>query len=424
LRREGGFFTDLDWLVVFIYFILVALGWFNIFASVYDPVANQSILDMTLNSGRQLIFIGVALVPILVILLLDFRIYESFAPLFYGLMILLLAGVLIFGKEVNGAKAWFEVGAFRFQPAEFTKMATALILARFVSGTGVKLTDLSSQLKALLIIGLPIGLIMLQPDFGSVIIFSSLIIPMYREGFPSIYLILALIVGVLFVLTLLVPQNYILIGIGAVTVITATMQLKKPKRIIPIALIAIGVTGFVLATDFLLNEVVAEYQRKRVEAIFRPELVDPMNEGWNLEQSKIAIGSGGFTGKGFLEGTQTKFGYVPEQSTDFIFSTLAEEHGWLGSAVVIILFITLVMRLVFIAERQKSKFARFYGYSVASIIFFHFTINIAMTIGLFPVVGIPLPFFSYGGSSLWSFTIMLFVLLKIDMHRAQVLSRH
>ncbi|MBO6494984.1 MAG: rod shape-determining protein RodA [Roseivirga sp.] len=424
MRREGGFFTDLDWLVVFIYFILVALGWFNIFASVYDPVANQSILDMTLNSGRQLIFIGVALVPILVILLLDFRIYESFAPLFYGLMILLLAGVLIFGKEVNGAKAWFEVGAFRFQPAEFTKMATALILARFVSGTGVKLTDLSSQLKALLIIGLPIGLIMLQPDFGSVIIFSSLIIPMYREGFPSIYLILALIIGVLFVLTLLVPQNYILIGIGAVTVIAATMQLKKPKRIIPIALIAIGVTGFVLATDFLLNEVVAEYQRKRVEAIFRPELVDPMNEGWNLEQSKIAIGSGGFTGKGFLEGTQTKFGYVPEQSTDFIFSTLAEEHGWLGSAVVIILFITLVMRLVFIAERQKSKFARFYGYSVASIIFFHFTINIAMTIGLFPVVGIPLPFFSYGGSSLWSFTIMLFVLLKIDMHRAQVLSRH
>ncbi|KYG78161.1 rod shape-determining protein RodA [Roseivirga spongicola] len=424
MRREGGFFTDLDWLVVFIYFILVALGWFNIFASVYDPVANQSILDMTLNSGRQLIFIGVALVPILVILLLDFRIYESFAPLFYGLMILLLAGVLIFGKEVNGAKAWFEVGAFRFQPAEFTKMATALILARFVSGTGVKLTDLSSQLKALLIIGLPIGLIMLQPDFGSVIIFSSLIIPMYREGFPSIYLILALIVSVLFVLTLLVPQNYILIGIGAVTVIAATMQLKKPKRIIPIALIAIGVTGFVLATDFLLNEVVAEYQRKRVEAIFRPELVDPMNEGWNLEQSKIAIGSGGFTGKGFLEGTQTKFGYVPEQSTDFIFSTLAEEHGWLGSAVVIILFITLVMRLVFIAERQKSKFARFYGYSVAAIIFFHFTINIAMTIGLFPVVGIPLPFFSYGGSSLWSFTIMLFVLLKIDMHRAQVLSRH
>ena len=424
MRREGGFFTDLDWLVVFIYFILVALGWFNIFASVYDPVANQSILDMTLNSGRQLIFIGVALVPILVILLLDFRIYESFAPLFYGLMILLLAGVLIFGKEVNGAKAWFEVGAFRFQPAEFTKMATALILARFVSGTGVKLTDLSAQLKALLIIGLPIGLIMLQPDFGSVIIFSSLIIPMYREGFPSIYLILALIVGVLFVLTLLVPQNNILIGIGAVTVIAATMQLKKPKRIIPIALIAIGVTGFVLATDFLLNEVVAEYQRKRVEAILRPELVDPMNEGWNLEQSKIAIGSGGFTGKGFLEGTQTKFGYVPEQSTDFIFSTLAEEHGWLGSAVVIILFITLVMRLVFIAERQKSKFARFYGYSVASIIFFHFTINIAMTIGLFPVVGIPLPFFSYGGSSLWSFTIMLFVLLKIDMHRAQVLSRH
>ncbi|NVK85405.1 MAG: rod shape-determining protein RodA [Cytophagia bacterium] len=424
MRREGGFFTDLDWLVVFIYFILVALGWFNIFASVYDPVADQSILDISLNSGRQLIFIGVALVPILVILLLDFRIYESFAPIYYGLMILLLAGVLIFGREVNGAKAWFEIGSFRLQPAEFTKMATALLLARFVSSTGVKLSDFSSQIKAFLILALPIGLIMLQPDFGSVIIYASLVIPMYREGFPSIYLILGFTIGVLFILTLLVPENYIFIGIGTVTFIAAVMQWKRPKRLIPVALIAIVVTGFVMATDFILNEVIYEYQRKRVEAIFRPELVDPQAEGWNLEQSKIAIGSGGFSGKGFLEGTQTKFGYVPEQSTDFIFSTLAEEHGWLGSAVMIFLFLALILRIVFIAERQKSKFARFYGYSVASIIFFHFTINIAMTIGLFPVVGIPLPFFSYGGSSLWSFTIMLFVLLKIDMHRAQVLSRH
>lgn len=423
MRREGGFFTDLDWLVVFIYFILVALGWFNIFASVYDPVAKQSILDLSLNSGRQLIFIGVALVPILVILLLDFRIYESFSPIYYGLMIILLVGVVIFGKEVNGAKAWFEIGAFRFQPAEFTKMATALLLARFVSSTGVKLSDFSSQIKAFLILGLPIGLIMLQPDFGSVIIYASLIIPMYREGFPSIYLILGLIIGVLFILTLLIPENYIFIGIGTVTFIAAVMQWKRPKRLIPVALIAILITGFVMATDFILNEVIYEYQRKRVEAIFRPELVDPQAEGWNLEQSKIAIGSGGFSGKGFLEGTQTKFGYVPEQSTDFIFSTLAEEHGWLGSAVMIFLFLALILRIVFIAERQKSKFARFYGYSVASIIFFHFTINIAMTIGLFPVVGIPLPFFSYGGSSLWSFTIMIFVLLKIDMHRAQVLSR-
>lgn len=424
MRREGGFFTDLDWLVVFIYFILVALGWFNIFASVYDPVADQSILDISLNSGRQLIFIGVALVPILVILLLDFRIYESFAPIYYGLMILLLAGVLIFGREVNGAKAWFEIGSFRLQPAEFTKMATALLLARFVSSTGVKLSDFSSQIKAFLILALPIGLIMLQPDFGSVIIYASLVIPMYREGFPSIYLILGFTIGVLFILTLLVPENYIFIGIGTVTFIAAIMQWKRPKRLIPVALIAIVVTGFVMATDFILNEVIYEYQRKRVEAIFRPELVDPQAEGWNLEQSKIAIGSGGFSGKGFLEGTQTKFGYVPEQSTDFIFSTLAEEHGWLGSAVMIFLFLALILRIIFIAERQKSKFARFYGYSVASIIFFHFTINIAMTIGLFPVVGIPLPFFSYGGSSLWSFTIMLFVLLKIDMHRAQVLSRH
>lgn len=424
MRRQGGLFGDLDWLVVFLYLILVTLGWFNIFASVYDPVQDQSIFDLSLNSGKQLLFIGSSVVLITIILLLDFRIYESFAPILYGIMLVLLVGVLIFGREINGAKAWFDFGVFRFQPAEFTKLATALFLAKFISKTNVKLTDFSSQLKALAILLIPMGLIQLQPDFGSVMVFSALLIPLYREGFPAIYLILGITIGVLFILTLLVPQNFIFIGIGGVTLLGILFQIKKPKKWIPIILIAAGISGFVLATDFLLNDVLAEYQRKRIEAIFRPELVDPQAEGWNLEQSKIAIGSGGFAGKGFLEGTQTKFGYVPEQSTDFIFTTLAEEHGWLGSAVLIALFIALLMRITFIAERQKSKFARFYGYSVAAIIFFHFTINIAMTIGLFPVVGIPLPFFSYGGSSLWSFTIMLFVLLKIDMHRTQVLSRY
>lgn len=424
MRREGGFFTDLDWLVVFLYFILVALGWFNIFASVYDPVQDQSIFDLTLNSGKQLLWIGTSVIIIIVILLLDFRIYESFAPILYAVMILLLAGVLVFGREVNGAKAWFEIGAFRLQPAEFTKLATALFMARYVALNNVKLTDFSTQVKVLLMIVIPIGLIFLQPDTGSAMVFAAFLIPLYREGFPAIYLILGITVAVLFILTLLIPEQYIFIGIASVMVLAILFQEKTRRRIFATIFLAIVVSGFVLGMDYFLNDMLKEYQRKRIEAIFRPELVDPMAEGWNLEQSKIAIGSGGFTGKGFLEGTQTKFGYVPEQSTDFIFSTLAEEHGWLGSAVMIFLFIVLVLRLAFIAERQKSKFARFYGYSVAGIIFFHFTINIAMTIGLFPVVGIPLPFFSYGGSSLWSFTIMLFVLLKIDMHRAQVLSRH
>lgn len=423
MRKEGGLFSDLDLLVVLIYFVLVILGWFNIFASVYDPVQNQSILDFTLNSGKQLMWMGASLVLILVILLLDFRIYESFTPIFYGLMIVLLAGVLIFGVKINGARAWYDLGIMRLQPSEFTKMATAMMLGRFVAGMGVKLTDFSSQLKSLAIVGLPIALIAMQPDFGSIIIFVALIIPLYREGFPSIYLVIGISIGVFFILTLLVPRAELLIGVAALGLILIGLSYKNKRRIASIIFVLAIIVGFIFTTDYLLNEVAKPYQKARVEAIFRPELVDPQAEGWNLEQSKIAIGSGGFAGKGFLQGTQTKFGYVPEQSTDFIFSTLAEEHGWLGCTLVIILFIVLVMRIIVIAERQKSKFARVYGYSVASIIFFHFAINIAMTIGLFPVVGIPLPFFSYGGSSLWSFTIMLFVLLKIDMHRSQVLMR-
>lgn len=423
MRKEGGLFSDLDWLIVLIYFVLVMLGWFNIFASVYDPQQDQSILDFSLNSGKQLIWIGASIILIVIILLLDFRVYETFTPIFYGLMIFLLGAVLIFGVTINGAKAWFDLGFMRLQPSEFTKMATALMLGRYVASMGVKLTDFSSQLKSLAILGLPIALISLQPDFGSAIIFIALIIPLYREGFPSIYLIIGISVGIFFILTLLVPRTELLIGVAALGLILVGFSYKNRKRIVSILFVLAIIVGFIFATDYLLNEVAKPYQKSRVEAIFRPELVDPQAEGWNLEQSKIAIGSGGFAGKGFLKGTQTKFGYVPEQSTDFIFSTLAEEHGWLGCTFVIALFIVLIMRIIVIAERQKSKFARVYGYSVASILFFHFAINIAMTMGLFPVVGIPLPFFSYGGSSLWSFTIMLFVLLKVDMHRSQVLMR-
>ena len=424
MSRSGNYFANIDWLVIFIYLLLTVLGWFNIYASVYDPIQNPDIFDLSINSGKQLLWIGTGFILIMIILLLDFRIYESFAPLFYGIFLLLLIGVLIFGREVNGAKAWFEIGAFRFQPAEFTKLVTALFLARYLDTTNLKLTQLNVQLKVLLILAAPIALIQLQPDTGSAMIFLSLLIPLYREGFPPIYLILGISIVVLFILTLLVDNQFIFIGLGVLFVLSVLMQEKKFTKIIGTLFVFIIITSFVFATDYLLNDVLKNYQRSRIEAIFRPELVDPQAEGWNLEQSKIAIGSGGFSGKGFLEGTQTKFGYVPEQSTDFIFSTLAEEHGWLGSALVIALFIVLVSRLAFIAERQKSRFARFFGYAVAGIIFFHFTINIAMTMGLFPVVGIPLPFFSYGGSSFWSFTVMLFILLKIDMHRAEVLMRH
>lgn len=424
MSRGGNYFANIDWLVIFIYLLLITLGWFNIYASEYDPVQNPEIFDLSLNSGKQLLWIGTGFVLIMIILLLDFRIYESFAPLFYGIFLVLLIGVLFFGREVNGAKAWFEIGAFRLQPAEFTKLVTALVLARYLNTSGLKLTQANVQLKVLLILAAPIALIQLQPDTGSAMIFLALLIPLYREGFPAIYLIVGISIVVLFILTLLVENQFIFIGLGVLFALAVMIQEKRFSKIMATLVVFIIITSFVFATDYLLNDVLKNYQRSRIEAIFKPDLVDPQAEGWNLEQSKIAIGSGGFSGKGFLEGTQTKFGYVPEQSTDFIFSTLAEEHGWLGSAVVIALFIVLVSRLSFIAERQKSQFARFFGYAVAGIIFFHFTINIAMTMGLFPVVGIPLPFFSYGGSSFWSFTVMLFILLKIDMHRAEVLMRN
>lgn len=400
------------------------MGWLNIFASVYDPVQDQSIFDLSLESGKQLLWIGTALILITIILLLDFRIYETFAPIFYAITIILLVAVLIFGVKINGARAWFEFGSFRLQPAEFTKLTTALILAKYISTTGVKLSDFKTQVISLIPLLLPIGLIILQPDQGSAMVFTILILPLYREGFPGIYLLIGLSLATIFLLTMVVEQQTLFFAVGILCVIAIILQIKSKARIIASVAIGALLCGLIFTTSYIQTEVLKPYQLSRIEVILKPSTIDPQAEGWNLEQSKIAIGSGGFAGKGFLEGTQTKFGYVPEQSTDFIFSTLAEEHGWLGCAVVILLFIALIQRLIFIAERQKSTFGRFYGYSVASILFFHFTINISMTLGLFPVVGIPLPFFSYGGSSLWSFTILLFVLLKIDMHRAQVLSRN
>ncbi|OEK06808.1 rod shape-determining protein RodA [Roseivirga misakiensis] len=423
MRREGSFFSNLDWLTVFIYLILLILGWFNIYASVYDPVQDLSILDMSIDSGKQLIWIGTSAILIILVLLLDFRIYESVAPLLYGVFILLLIAVVIVGKETNGAKAWFQFGAFRFQPSELAKFATALLLARYVSTNNVKLTNFKNQMVTFTIMLFPVALIMLQPDLGSALIFFSFFIPIFREGLPSIYLTTVLSIVIIGTLTIVTSIETIAIILGSIGLLWILITSKSLKNILLTLLIVGASIGFASGFNYAFNNVLPTYQRDRIMIIFYPNALDEQGAGYNLNQSKIAIGSGGFSGKGFLDGTQTKFDFVPAQSTDFIFSTLAEEHGWLGCALIIALFVALMMRIVFIAERQKSQFARVYGYSIAGIIFFHFTINIAMTIGLFPVVGIPLPFFSYGGSSLWSFTIMLFVLLKIDMHRTQVLMR-
>lgn len=423
MRNEGGI-GSLDWSVVLIYMILISLGWFNIFASVYDSESTKSIFDLSINSGKQLLWIATSFVLIAIILIVDFRIYESIAPLLYALFILLLMAVLVFGKETNGAKAWFEFGSFRLQPAELTKFATSLLLARYISSSGVKLTDFKSQLIALTIMFAPVSLIMLQPDLGSALIFFSFTLAAFREGFPPLYLAAGLSAAVIGVLTIVLPMNTVLIIIGSVGILWVVLTSRSVKNIVITLVLIIMSAGFGYGFDYAFDNVLPEYQRNRILVIFYPDTIDQQGAGYNLNQSKIAIGSGGLTGKGFLEGTQTKYGFVPEQSTDFIFSTLAEEHGWLGSLILITLFIVLLLRIVAIAERQKSQFARVYAYCIAGIIFFHFTINLAMTIGLFPVVGIPLPFFSYGGSSLWSFTIMLFVLLKIDMHRTQILTRN
>lgn len=423
MRKERGIFGNLDWITVLIYTILVIWGWINIYASVYDSESTTSIFDLSINSGRQLLFIGTAFILIITIIIIDFRVYESFAPILYVLFVVLLVAVLVFGVKINGARAWFQLGSFRLQPSEFTKFATALMLAKFVSGNNIKLATFKDQFRSVLIIGIPIALILIQPDAGSAMVFLSLLIPLYREGFPPFYIVIGLILTTLLILTYLISITTLNISIAVLALIFIFFVRKARKKILSIVFVGIVCIGIVFGADYVFNDVLKDYQRSRIDVILKPNTVNKQDEGWNLEQSKIAIGSGGIGGKGFLNGTQTKFGYVPEQSTDFIFSTLAEERGWLGSLLLVTLFMLLLFRIVHLAERQKHKFARMYGYSVAAIIFFHFTVNIAMTIGLFPVIGIPLPFFSYGGSSLWSFTIMLFVLLKIDMHRSQVLLR-
>lgn len=423
LRREERIAQNIDWLTVLLFALMVAAGWLNIFAAVYDAQAQQSIFDLEISSGKQLLWIGTTVVIITMLMAIDYKFFDSFAYVIYGVMMVVLVGVLFGGKVVAGSKSWIGVGGFGIQPSEFSKTACALALAKFLSKPGLRLDRTNDMLTAGAIIALPALLILLQNDTGSTLVFSSFIIVLYREGLPPVYPVLGITVVALFILTLLVPQLYLIIGLVVVALIIIALI---PKSIKNIAVILGGlaiVVAVVMGVDFFVNDVLQPHQQNRIKALIDPD-GDPLGYGWNVTQSKIAIGSGGFLGKGFLEGTQTKFDFVPEQSTDFIFCTIGEEHGWFGSILLIGAFMGLLMRIVFLAERQKSRFARVYGYSVASILFFHMMVNVGMTIGLFPVIGIPLPFFSYGGSSLWSFTILLFILLKLDAHRSQILNRY
>jgi rod shape determining protein RodA len=413
----------IDWLTILIFAAMVIFGWFNIFAAVYDAQASQSIFDGSLNSGKQLRWIGGSLILIIVIMVIDYKFYDSFAYIIYALVLLLVIATFGVGAEIAGSRSWIRFGAFQIQPAEFAKMATALALARFLSAPGTKLTDLKTLMIAGMIIAIPPILTILQNETGSALVFAIFIIVLYREGLPPFIPVLGLLVITVFVLTLVVPQEYLLPAMAIIALFTALFVLPRNLKNIGLTIAVLTiVVGISFGVNYFVNNILQPHQQNRIKALINPD-ADPLGFGWNVTQSKIAIGSGGFFGKGFLEGTQTKFNFVPEQSTDFIFCTIGEEHGWMGSLILIGLFVGLLSRLVFLAERQKSKFARVYGYGVASIIFFHFTINVGMTVGLFPVIGIPLPFFSYGGSSLWSFTILLFIFLKLDAHRSQMLDR-
>jgi rod shape determining protein RodA len=396
-------------------------GWLNIYAAVYDGELEQSIFDLTLNSGRQLVFIGATLLIITFILAVDFRFYDSFAYIVYGIVIALLVFVMLFGREINGARSWVEIGAFRLQPSEFAKFASALALAKYMSSHTFRIDKLQNQFVIALMLGTPAVLIVLQGDTGTALIFGAFVLVLFREGISPALLIIGVSLAVLFILTLLVNHTILFVGVGVLTLAAVLLGKKSVKRIAWIAGIAILVVLTITSVDFAFNNILKPHQQNRILVLLNPN-VDPLGAGWNVTQSKIAIGSGGLDGKGFLNGTQTKFDFVPEQSTDFIFCTIGEEHGWIGSLILITLFVILLLRIIALAERQKQRFTRVYGYSVAAILFFHFAINIGMTIGLFPVIGIPLPFFSYGGSALISFTILLFILIKLDAHRAQMLA--
>lgn len=419
----------MDWVTVVIYICMILFGWLNIFAAVYDKEVNDSIFAATLDFGtmplqmKQFIFIVTSLIIILVILIIDMRFYETFAyVIFAGIMFLLLL-VPIIGKEVAGNKSWLGVGAFGIQPSEFAKFATALAVARFIGSVGFRMDNIRNQVILFAIIATPVFLIILQKDFGTAMVFAIFLFVFYREGQSPFFLLIGIGMAIIFILTLLVKNNWILFGIiGVIWLLVMYLNRKrKLKTLIIITLGAFVLIGTMQSVEVIFSKL-PQHHQKRILVMLDPDS-DPMGYGWNVTQSKIAIGSGGFAGKGFLNGTQTKFDFVPEQSTDFIFCTIGEEHGWLGSLLVVGLFSALLIRLLFIAERQKSRFARSYGYAVACIFFFHFAVNIGMTLGLFPVIGIPLPFFSYGGSSLWAFTTLLFILLKLDAHRGQVLER-
>ncbi|OIV42851.1 rod shape-determining protein RodA [Flavobacterium johnsoniae] len=400
--------NNIDWISVFIYIALVTLGWLNIYSS--------SLLSTDGTYQKQLIFIGCTIPLIFVVLFVDGKFYEKYASIIFVVSLVSLAGLFLFGKTIAGQRCWYAIGSFTLQPSEFAKAATSLALAKYLSDTQINLKETNRQLQALAIVFLPVMLILPQPDPGSALIYSVFILVLFREGLPSWYVWTGFITILLFVLTLILePYVVILIALGVLIIIHFKGRAVDRNVLLSAILLAL-ISGFVLSVDYVFDNVFKQHHRDRFN-ILLGKTVDMKGIGYNTNQSEIAIGSGGWIGKGFLEGTQTKGGFVPEQHTDYIFTTVGEEWGFAGSLVVILLFTGLFLRVIYLAERQKTKFSRVYGYCVAGILFIHFFVNIAMVIGIFPTIGVPLPFFSYGGSGLWGFTILLFIFLKMDANK-------
>jgi rod shape determining protein RodA len=474
MPRRNNILANIDWVTVLLYLLMIFLGWFNIYAALYTD-EQSSIFDMSQQYGKQLMWIGAAAVLALTIMLLEVNFYVFFSYILFGILMLLLLLVPFIGKEINGARSWFQLGPVGFQPSEFAKFATALALARYMSSYGFKLQKVKSLITIAAIIFGPVVLILLQNDTGSALVYFSFVLVLYREGLSGVVLFFGTLIAILFVLALVLSNltltivllvmllimylifisklkqfiNTLIIYIGSVALFMFVGLVLKPeldisyfimagsvlaslivvyksvKQKIPnytrIAVIFIASILFTISVDYGFENLLEPHHQVRINELLGIES-NPHGAGYHVNQSKIAIGSGGVWGKGYLNGTQTKYDFVPEQSTDFIFCTVGEEWGFAGTFTIIVLFLFLFVRLVWLAERQRSTFSRIYGYSVAVILFFHFMVNIGMTIGLMPVIGIPLPFFSYGGSSLWSFTILLFIFIRLDASRLEQLS--
>jgi rod shape determining protein RodA len=430
--REETLSRNIDWITILLYLVFITAGWLNIFAVVYDPdpEVEQNIFDLSLNSGKQLLWIGSAFILILMIFAIDYKFYSAFAYVLYGIIVCVLIATIFLGVEVNGSRSWLGLGDFRVQPAEFAKFFTALALSRYLGNINLKFEKLETQLTIAAILIVPCIFILLQNETGGVLVFSAFLLVLFREGLSPWILIVGVVSVAIFIFTLIFDKYILSISLLILGLAYILLRIVLLRKVLlkPILLtsaktfvVVVLCIGMVFSVDFVVNNILKEHQRNRIMILVNPE-IDKRGQGYQINQSKVAIGSGGFFGQGFLQGTQTKFDFVPEQSTDFIFCTIGEEHGWLGSTFLIVLYVLFLVRIINLAERQKEKFARIYGYCVASIIFFHFMVNIGMTIGIFPIIGIPLPFFSYGGSSLWSFTILLFVFLKLDAHRKQILA--